>query len=212
MTPSLRFDILRRDGFTCRYCGRKPPTVILEADHIDPKANGGKDTLDNLITACGPCNRGKRDVRGVLPPPPSEPTPAEYPIGLFFNLYRDPDEPPDPEHFGQLHPMCEQGYVLAVQGDDVWCATFDLEGIASFIRAVPRNNWRRWQFYDQARDMRYWYTYASFSVGFVPWSDVARFEEFDALRFDDKVRLRAFYEQNPQWDPDRPDKHSLFWD
>jgi 5-methylcytosine-specific restriction endonuclease McrA len=55
----LRFEVFKRDFFTCQYCGRQPPDVILEADHIEPKARGGADAADNLVTACADCNRGK---------------------------------------------------------------------------------------------------------------------------------------------------------
>mgnify|MGYP001574114368 CR=1 FL=1 len=58
----LRFYTLRRDGFTCRYCGRSPLQDIgvkLEADHIHPKSKNGKDELDNLVTSCRECNSGK---------------------------------------------------------------------------------------------------------------------------------------------------------
>lgn len=57
----LRFRILERDHFTCRYCGRQAPAVELEVDHIHPRAKGGSDRPDNLVTACVACNRGKRD-------------------------------------------------------------------------------------------------------------------------------------------------------
>lgn len=56
-----RFEVFKRDGFKCAYCGRTPPQVVLEADHIEPKSEGGKDHISNLITACFDCNRGKRD-------------------------------------------------------------------------------------------------------------------------------------------------------
>ena len=58
----LRFEVFKRDAFTCQYCGSKPPSIVLEVDHIHPVAAGGKDTVDNLITACFDCNRGKSDV------------------------------------------------------------------------------------------------------------------------------------------------------
>jgi 5-methylcytosine-specific restriction endonuclease McrA len=58
----LRFEIFKRDNFTCRYCGRKPPEVILKCDHIIPVASGGTDHPSNLITSCEPCNGGKGDV------------------------------------------------------------------------------------------------------------------------------------------------------
>ena len=55
----LRFDVFKRDEFVCQYCGGHPPKVILEVDHIKPIKSGGKNNIDNLITACFDCNRGK---------------------------------------------------------------------------------------------------------------------------------------------------------
>lgn len=55
----IRFDVFKRDDFTCQYCGRTPPGVVLEVDHINPRAGGGRDCIDNYITACSDCNRGK---------------------------------------------------------------------------------------------------------------------------------------------------------
>ena len=55
----LRFEVFKRDQFTCQYCGAQPPEVVLVADHIDPAAAGGPTTIDNLITACESCNQGK---------------------------------------------------------------------------------------------------------------------------------------------------------
>jgi hypothetical protein len=57
-----RFEVFKRDGFTCRYCGRKSPEVVLEADHVIPVAEGGTDDEVNLVTACWECNRGKGAV------------------------------------------------------------------------------------------------------------------------------------------------------
>ncbi len=58
---SIRFKVFERDNFTCQYCGRKPPEVILHCDHIHPKSKGGMDDEINLITSCKDCNLGKRD-------------------------------------------------------------------------------------------------------------------------------------------------------
>ena len=55
----LRFKILKRDNFTCRYCGSKAPEVKLHVDHIIARYNGGTDDISNLITACVECNYGK---------------------------------------------------------------------------------------------------------------------------------------------------------
>lgn len=59
LSKRLRFDVFKRDGFVCQYCGRHPPDVVLECDHIDPRAEGGVDEEWNLVTACFDCNRGK---------------------------------------------------------------------------------------------------------------------------------------------------------
>jgi len=56
---SVRFEVFKRDSFTCQYCGEKAPDVILEIDHIHPVADGGKNDILNLVTACRSCNSGK---------------------------------------------------------------------------------------------------------------------------------------------------------
>lgn len=58
---STRFAVLKRDNFTCQYCGRKAPYVVLEIDHKIPRSKGGSWKLENLITSCFECNRGKGD-------------------------------------------------------------------------------------------------------------------------------------------------------
>lgn len=59
ISKSLRFDVFQRDHFTCQYCGRKAPDVVLEVDHIKPVARGGGNEITNLVTACEECNNGK---------------------------------------------------------------------------------------------------------------------------------------------------------
>jgi hypothetical protein len=58
---SVRFEVFKRDSFTCQYCGEKAPDVVLEVDHITPVAAGGGNDILNLVTACKACNAGKRD-------------------------------------------------------------------------------------------------------------------------------------------------------
>ncbi len=55
----LRYEVLRRDNHTCRYCGRTAPDVPLSVDHVTPVALGGTDVPTNLVTACRDCNSGK---------------------------------------------------------------------------------------------------------------------------------------------------------
>jgi hypothetical protein len=56
---SVRFAVLKRDRFTCVYCGKSPPAVAIEVDHVDPVALGGTDDVGNLVTSCRDCNGGK---------------------------------------------------------------------------------------------------------------------------------------------------------
>lgn len=50
-------EILRRDDFTCQYCGRKSHHLTI--DHVVPRHMGGRHTWTNLVAACSPCNRRK---------------------------------------------------------------------------------------------------------------------------------------------------------
>lgn len=63
ISKKLRFEVFKRDSFTCQYCGRSAPDVILEVDHIEAVANGGTNDIMNLITSCKDCNRGKSKIK-----------------------------------------------------------------------------------------------------------------------------------------------------
>lgn len=81
---SARFAVFERDGFACRYCGRRPPEVVLEVDHLVPKSRGGTNQRTNLVTACFDCNRGKRD----------HPAPGNIPV-FSQPVFPVPDWVPD---------------------------------------------------------------------------------------------------------------------
>lgn len=86
LSAKKRFEVFKRDNFTCRYCGRGVSSedlpvlkksddpaldelmvqmklakyeVTLEVDHVIPRSRGGGDDMGNLVTACRDCNRGK---------------------------------------------------------------------------------------------------------------------------------------------------------
>lgn len=63
LSKKLRFEVFKRDSFTCQYCGTKAPDVILQVDHIEPVAAGGTNDILNLTTSCAACNAGKSDRR-----------------------------------------------------------------------------------------------------------------------------------------------------
>lgn len=59
ISKKIRFEVLKRDKFTCQYCGRSVPDVILQIDHIQPVSKGGSNDIMNLVTSCRDCNLGK---------------------------------------------------------------------------------------------------------------------------------------------------------
>lgn len=60
--PSIRFQVLKRDGYRCQMCGATAQDgAKLEIDHIHPVSKGGSNELSNLQVLCRDCNAGKRD-------------------------------------------------------------------------------------------------------------------------------------------------------
>ncbi len=53
-----RKNILRRDRFRCQYCECRENLTV---DHVVPRSKSGRDTWENLVTACTPCNNKKGD-------------------------------------------------------------------------------------------------------------------------------------------------------
>ncbi|MEW5760156.1 MAG: HNH endonuclease [Candidatus Thermoplasmatota archaeon] len=52
----IRIHILERDRYICQHCKREYPPPFLHVHHITPRAVGGKDTPENLITLCWDCH------------------------------------------------------------------------------------------------------------------------------------------------------------
>lgn len=67
VSKRLRYEILRRDSYTCRYCGASAPAVPLTVDHVTPVALGGTDEPTNLATSCEDCNSGKSSTNPDAP-------------------------------------------------------------------------------------------------------------------------------------------------
>jgi 5-methylcytosine-specific restriction endonuclease McrA len=83
--PAVRLtkrEILRRDEFTCQYCGQHLPYLTI--DHIIPRRLGGKHSWENLVAACPPCNhrKGSRTLEQaqmrLLHQPKAPPSTAVY--------------------------------------------------------------------------------------------------------------------------------------
>lgn len=67
VSKRLRYEVLRRDNHTCRYCGATAPDAPLRIDHVTPVALGGGDDPSNLVTSCEPCNSGKTSTTPGAP-------------------------------------------------------------------------------------------------------------------------------------------------
>ena len=57
VTKRTRFEVLKRDNYTCRYC--RSVEGELTIDHVTPVTLGGTDDPSNLVAACRDCNAGK---------------------------------------------------------------------------------------------------------------------------------------------------------
>lgn len=55
---ALRQLVFERDGYLCRYCDSSED---LTCDHVVPLVRGGTNDIENLATACRPCNSSKGD-------------------------------------------------------------------------------------------------------------------------------------------------------
>lgn len=75
--------LFARDAHLCMYCGDRYPTRGLSRDHIIPLSRGGRDSWNNVVSACKRCNNRKAgqtpEQAGMeLLAVPFTPTHAEY--------------------------------------------------------------------------------------------------------------------------------------
>jgi 5-methylcytosine-specific restriction endonuclease McrA len=57
----LRYEVLRERGNACECCGRSPPVVTVDVDHIQPRSKYPELALlkSNMQILCRDCNFGK---------------------------------------------------------------------------------------------------------------------------------------------------------
>jgi 5-methylcytosine-specific restriction endonuclease McrA len=86
-------EILRRDDYTCQYCGQHPKYLTI--DHIIPRSLGGNHTWENLVAACPSCNhrKGRRMLEQaqmrLLHQPKEPPASAIYIFGRHLKNNRE---------------------------------------------------------------------------------------------------------------------------
>ncbi|MGD9546420.1 MAG: HNH endonuclease [Candidatus Krumholzibacteriia bacterium] len=79
IAPRVRRRVLARDGHRCQGPGCRN-TRFLEVHHVLPRARGGTNRPDNLITLCGACHRHIHEkAQGAQGLPAQEARPLELP-------------------------------------------------------------------------------------------------------------------------------------
>lgn len=87
MPPSVSFNkknILKRDAFTCQYCGRDGGERMT-IDHVVPKSLGGRTVWENVVSCCRACNLRKGN---------------KCPAEAGMSLLRKPGKPRSPLSLG----------------------------------------------------------------------------------------------------------------
>jgi 5-methylcytosine-specific restriction endonuclease McrA len=88
-----RREILRRDNYTCQYCGKH--SMDLTIDHVIPRHRGGKHVWTNVVAACPTCNhrKGGRMLEDagmkLLHVPKEPPSTARYLFGRNLHDYQE---------------------------------------------------------------------------------------------------------------------------
>jgi 5-methylcytosine-specific restriction endonuclease McrA len=80
-------EILRRDNYTCQYCGQRSSHLTL--DHVLPRRLGGAHWWDNLVAACPSCNhrKGGRMVAEAHMQLLHKPREPKATVGYLFGSY-----------------------------------------------------------------------------------------------------------------------------
>lgn len=88
--PAVRRRVLARDGYRCRAPGCAH-TRFLEVHHLRPRALGGGNDLDNLITLCSSCHRFRHENEHAWPAATARP---EHHAGVSAgDVRRTPGQP-----------------------------------------------------------------------------------------------------------------------
>jgi len=117
---AVRMRAMKRDKFTCQYCGITGAEAELEIDHIIPVSKGGSHHISNLATSCRKCNQQKSDnpATTVIAQRASKASLGlhnmNHPLnGMFFHTY------------DQAGKIIYQGEVLGVDGDTVLAQLYE---------------------------------------------------------------------------------------
>lgn len=158
LPQGLRFSVFRRDNFTCRYCGRSSPAVVLHCDHKHPRSKGGEDVIDNLVTACSDCNYGKRAQ--VVENVPEGLSVGGSLVGFFGYTLEQGKQPITPEHQFQVVRQVEDGYMVQLfdwlMGDNSHLQFYPVSVLLDSERVRLYATKRDWVFFGRQMMERDW--------------------------------------------------------
>lgn len=87
----VRLRALARDGYVCHYCGAEDKNMTI--DHIIPISKAPELAIDieNMVTACKPCNssKGSRSQGSFLDTPRTPPVFSVYPSPMQSKIHED---------------------------------------------------------------------------------------------------------------------------
>lgn len=81
---NIREYLLYHANHKCQHCGGKSGDKILNVHHVKPRANGGTDTVDNLIVLCETCHKNYHNGKITLKIKRSK----EYKAETIMNIIR----------------------------------------------------------------------------------------------------------------------------
>lgn len=125
-SAEVRIRVLKRDRFTCVYCGKTGAESELEIDHVHPVSKGGSHHISNLVTACRKCNQAKG--AGKLKRRAQENKAAgDGPIGLFVHTLKE----------GLAH---YQGRIISMDGEILFVQLFSaLDGRPTEVKPYEKS-------------------------------------------------------------------------
>lgn len=132
-TAAVRIRAMKRDKFTCQYCGISGSEAELEIDHIVPLSTGGSNHISNLATACRKCNQEKsnKDAKFLLSRSKTIPfkntSSIHALVDMWFHTYCDQNE------------LDLQGHIVGVDENVVFAQLFSwLTGDPTEVRLFDK--------------------------------------------------------------------------
>ena len=156
-SAAQRIRVMKRDRFTCVYCGKDGTDVELEIDHIIPVAKGGSNHISNLATACRACNQ-KKGTNIIIP---MKKTSNESLLGMAVHGWKEKE-------------INMQGHIVGNDGDFVLVERFSFwDGSTGDVIRIKKDdlfNGDLYTIYANAEKMRWAAAEWQYRTGKTHWT------------------------------------------